>query len=60
MLKEIDGMGMIQKNINHKFKNMKFLRKKENKQELKKLKHLKMEIQMMNLKIMEQVNIKLK
>lgn len=44
MLKEIDGMGMIQKNINHKFKNMKFLRKKENKQELKKLKHLKMEI----------------
>ena len=60
MQKEIDGMVTIQRLINHKYKNMKYQKKKEKKQEYKKVNKQNQEIWMMNLKIMELVNIKLK
>lgn len=58
--KEIDGMDMIQKLINHKYQNMKYQKRKERMQDKKNFNNLNKEIQMMNLKIMEQENIKLK
>lgn len=60
MLKEIDGMVMILKLINLKSQNMKYQRKKEKLPDKKNFNNQNKEIWMMNLKIMEQVNIKLK
>ena len=60
MQKEIDGMAMIQKLISHKYKNMRFQRRNEKKQDYKKDNKQNLATQMMNLKIMELVNTKLK
>lgn len=56
--KEIDGTDMIQILINNKFKNMKYWRKRERKQDKRKYNNQIQEIWMMNLKIMELENIK--